>query len=411
MDKELMKKIFIGFLAIIGFLTTIKLAMIYYDSNFNPYALASFCSVSEFIDCDGVAKTTHAQFLGIPLAYWGMFLYLFIIFMLFVDKLKRITVLSFLKVFKHPLAYISALGFVSFAISMILMGVSVFEIKKLCILCVCTYILNLIIAIIATNWYARSTDQYNLSQAFWAVYKSFKVSVKDFFHAIKVRKYLISFVILVFAAVAFLTYTTLSYCFTPQIKAMKSLKEFSELETNPFKVTGNVLGDKDAPLNVDIYTDYMCPICYTSNLMDHRAAKELAGFKMVHHDLPLDMDCNKHLKAPFHEGSCRMAKYSIAAEKQGHLWDMNSELFEKQPKTEDEILKIAKAMGLDTVQLKKDAGSQETNAKLQEDIERSAQLGIDGTPAMVINGKVYSGIKPYYELKEILIKAGARERR
>ena len=39
---------------------------------------------------DGIAKTTESQFSGIPLAYWGMFLYLFITFLLFVDKLKNL---------------------------------------------------------------------------------------------------------------------------------------------------------------------------------------------------------------------------------------------------------------------------------------------------------------------------------
>ena len=80
----------------IGILTTIELAVIYYNANFDEYALSSFCSVNSFIDCDGVAKTPDSQFLGIPLAYWGMFLYLFVGIMLFADKLKNT------KVFKVP---------------------------------------------------------------------------------------------------------------------------------------------------------------------------------------------------------------------------------------------------------------------------------------------------------------------
>lgn len=412
-DKTLMKKIYIAFIALVGFIITIKLAIIYYDANFNPYALPSFCSVSELIDCDGVAKTTHSQFFGIPLAYWGMFMYLFIFFLLVVDKLKRISFLGFLRVFKHPFAYISALGFISFFISMILAGVSLFEIKKICILCFCTYILNLFIALIATNWYTREGEKPNFIKPFLAIYKSFKTSVQDFFHAIKIKKYLISFLILALMASGVLAYTSLSYCFTPQLKRMKSLNEFTKdkMETNPFKVVGNTLGDENSTVIVNIYTDFMCPICYSSNLMNHRAAKELKGFKFIHHDFPLDMECNKYLKNAFHEGSCTMAKYSIAAEDQGHLWDMNSELFEKQPKNEDEILKLAKEMGLDTIKLKKDANSEETAKRLSASIDSAAQLGIEGTPTMIINGKVYSGIKPYYELKEILINAGASERK
>ena len=50
MQKETKKKVAIGVISLIGIITTIKLAIIYYNANFNPYALASFCSINEFID-------------------------------------------------------------------------------------------------------------------------------------------------------------------------------------------------------------------------------------------------------------------------------------------------------------------------------------------------------------------------
>lgn len=397
-DKIVLKKIFIVFFAVIGILTTIKLAMIYYDANFNPYALPSFCSVNEFVDCDGVATTTHSQFLGIPLAYWGMFLYFFIIFLVFVDKLKEIKFLSFLEVFKHPLAYISALGFISFAISMVLAGVSIFEIKKICVLCVCTYFLNLIIAGIATDYEA-------------GIIGSFKLSIQDFMEALKIRKYLISLLILMLLASVVLSYTTLSYCFTPQVKRYDEIKRYIHMKSNLFKVMGNVLGDSNAKVIVYVYTDYRCPICKVYNVMIYRAAEELGGIKMVHKNLPLDSDCNKHVPKPFHKGACMLARYSLAAQNQGRFWEMNSELFDQQPKTEDDVLKMAKSMGFDTIKLRKDANSLETGKKINKDIENAIDSKVDGTPTMVINGKIYAGIKPYYELKEILIKAGAVEKK
>ena len=145
--SHLVKKIVILILTFIGFVTTIKQAIINYNANFNPYALPSFCSISNFIDCDGIAKTTESQFFGIPLAYWGLFLYSFIIMLLFAKKLKDFKLLRFLEVFKNPLDYIAALGLISFTISMILLCVSLFEIHKLCVLCAFTYILILLIAL------------------------------------------------------------------------------------------------------------------------------------------------------------------------------------------------------------------------------------------------------------------------
>lgn len=396
LNKVWLKKVFILFLAFVGFLTTIKLAFIYYEANFDKYALPSFCSISEFIDCDGVAQTIHSQFFGVPLAYWGMFFYLFIMLMVFVDKLKKFKYLRFLKVFKHPFAYICALGVISFMISVFLATLSIVEMKKICILCFFTYFLNLLIAAIA------GIDM--------GLFESFKESIQDFFRALKRPKYLAAFLVLSGIAAAVLTYTTTSYIFTPQVKYYDQVRKYADMKENPYRFSGNVMGDENAKTIVYVYTDYRCPICKAFNVMMAKAAKEVKGIKVVHKNLPLDNECNKTITTPFHIGSCMLSRYAIAAEDQGHFWEMNSVLFDKQPKvedkglTEDDVLKIAKSLGLDTSKLKKDANSAQTKERLSKDIDSAIDLKINGTPTMVINGVVYTGIKPYPELKKTLIK-------
>lgn len=400
MEKSsFIKKVLIFVLSFIGFLTTIKLAIIYYDVNFNEYALPSFCSVNEFIDCDGIAKTTESQFFGVPLAYWGMFFYIFVIILLFADKLKNIKLFKFLEVFKNPFDYISLLGIFSFCVSLILLGLSLFEINKLCILCAFTYILNLLIGLIAIDYKNGG------------IVKAFKQSVEDFLDAIKTKAYLIALIVVILFAVGGLTYTTASEVFTPQVTQQKELMGFVKAKTNKYAVKGNILGDENAPLIVYIYTDYNCPFCGAFDMMFHKAAKELSGFKVVHKNMPLDLDCNKYLKNPFHEGSCRMAKYGLAAEKQGKFWAINNKFFENHPNSDEEILKIAKDLKLDINKLQNDAYSEDINSKLMEQIDEAHRAGVDGTPAMVINGKVNVGIKPYSELKQILEDAGAKPRK
>jgi uncharacterized membrane protein len=83
--KNLLKNIALGLLMLIGFGITIYLAVVYYQANFNQFALPSGCVLNDFMDCDAVARTTESQFFGVPLAYWGMFLYLFMMMLLFVD--------------------------------------------------------------------------------------------------------------------------------------------------------------------------------------------------------------------------------------------------------------------------------------------------------------------------------------
>ncbi len=390
------KKISILMLTLVGFITTVKLAMIYYNANFNPYALSSFCSINEFIDCDGIAKTSESQFFGVPLAYWGLFLYSFITMLIFAPKLKNFKLLSFLEVFKNPLDYIAALGLISFVISMILLCISLFEIKKLCVLCACTYVINLIIALVAADW---KNGHF---------IKAFKNSVLDMFAALKIKKYLIAFGIVLLAAIGFFSWTTTSKIFTPQLKQQNPYQEFIQSRHNKYSVKGNTLGDENATVVIYAYSDYECPICCPNNIMLHKLAKEVKNLKIVHKNMPLDMECNKYLKTPFHHNACLMARYAVAAEKQGKFWEMDSLLFEKQPKNEEEILKIAKSIRLDLDKLKTDANSEETKKHIEAEIEDAASKGINGTPAMQLGKNIYIGIRPYEDLKKLVIEAGAK---
>lgn len=394
----LTKRIALTILALLGFITSIKLSIIYIDVNFNPYALSSFCSINEFIDCDGVAKTVHSQFFGIPLAFWGLFLYFVFLFFTYVDKIKNIRFLKFLEVFEHPQSYISALGFIAFFISMLLAGLSIFEIHKVCVLCFFTYFLNLFIALVALP---KGEN----------IITVIKTSFADFIKALKTPVYAVSFGILVLIAAVFLTYTTVSNVMTPQVKKYKEMQEYTKMRDNTYKVSGNVLGDPKATLVVNEYTDYQCPFCFVLNTMLHRAVSELSNLKVVHHNLPLDNACNKYMPGQMHEGSCLLAKYSIAAGKQGKYWDMNTLLFDKEFKNEDEILNAAKGIGLNIDKLKEDAHSKAVEDELLKEIETANALGIDGTPAIQINMETHVGIEPYEELKARLLKAGAKEKK
>ncbi len=384
------KNLSIGLIAFIGFITTIKLAIIYYESNYNPYALSSFCSINDLVDCDGVAKTTASQFLGIPLAYWGMFFYLFVIMLLFIDKLKNIKFLNFLSVFKRPMSYISSLGLISFVISVYLAFDSVFILHKICILCFFTYILNTLIALIATDFENGG------------FIKSIKDSFVDFINGVK--NYTVHFVTALLAAIILLTYTSTTNVFTPQVKKLKSIKTFLKMEVNPYAVSGNNLGNPNSPIRVQLYSDFACPMCFAYNIMIHKAVKELGNVYIEPHNLPLDRECNKYLRKQVHKNGCRYAKYAVAAKNQGKYWDMSTLLFEHHPKNDEEAVQLAQKIGLNIDRFKQDIQSKETMKKITDDIDYAVSQGVIATPTIVIDGERYLGIKPYYELKELIKK-------
>ena len=377
------KKLTVQILALIGLALSIKLACIYYVANYEKYALSSFCSISEFVDCDGAARSTVSQFWGIPLAYWGIFFYITILFLTIVDKLKGIRFLKFLEVFKNPMSYIAVLGTIAFTVSMVLAGLSIFKIHKLCILCVITYFIDLIIALVA---FSRN---------------SIIDTFRDFIDGAK--KYTKTFIVLVILAASFLCYSGITYNFVPHIKKSKSIMKYRKMTYNPYRVNGNQLGPENADVVIELYSDFVCPLCYIHNIMLHQAVSEFSNVKVVHHNFPFDKECNPYISVNMHPGACFMSKAAIAARNQGNYWGMSSMLYENQPYNEADVWKIASELGLNAEKLQQDMNSPKTMDEIETELKKAQDLGLDATPTMFVNGEKIVGVKPYYELKEILL--------
>lgn len=386
----------------IALAVTVDLAFIYYQANFNQYALPSFCSVSDFIDCDGVARTTESQFFGIPLAYWGLFLYSFILMLLCVDVLKKVPFLKFLEVFKNKFHYIASLGIISFSLSMVLLFVSLFGIHKICVMCAVTYVLNLAIGLVAVK---------GIEGGFKGAIKQ---SWQDFTQALKPIPYRVAFIVVMLFACGFLGWAYTSAKFSPALKFSREYGEFTKATHNKYAVKGNLLGSdaKDAVV-LEIYSDYMCPMCYACNIMLHKLVTEFSNLRIEHHSMPLDTKCNKYLKQEFHHGSCIMAQYAEAAHMQNKFWEVNSLFFEKKPRTEKEVINLLTEsdFGLDMEKLKKDAHSIEVKNIIRKDIDYAVENKQIGTPSMKMGDDFEMGVQGYHELKKWAIKHGAKPKR
>ena len=379
-------------LTFLGILCCIELGIVYYNANFNLYAEPSFCSMSEFIDCDSVAESSKAVFLGVPLTYWGMFLYLFILMLLNIDFLSKIKLKSreifwFLKVFKNPYSYISVLGLISFVISMCLAIISIFQIQKICILCFVTYFINLAIGLAATDFQNGG------------IKKSLTDSICDFVSGIKEAT--VPFLVAIIIGGIFLGYTTIEMPFASR---KQSIKHYMFMKHNPYKISGNILGNPNGKIKVHLYSDFVCPVCYSYNIMLHKLVKENKDVLVIHHNFPLDKECNPYLEKQMHKRAGQMARYSIGAELQGKYWDMATLLYERQPKNEDEAINLAKEIGLDIEKFKADINSKQTHDRIRKEIDDAISIGLDGTPNIIIDGNRYFGAKSYYELKEIIQK-------
>lgn len=372
-------------LVLIGIALCVELSYVFYKTNFLTDYAPSFCAMSDFIDCDGVAKTPYSLSLGVPNSLWGMFLYLIILMLLFVDKIQNKFKNTIFDVFENPRSYIATLGMLSFGVSIILACISIFKIEKICTLCFCTYFVNFFIAVTA-----KGEKGY---------LKDFITTIKDFIKGAK--KYFVLFIIVLIGFISALIYFDNSTIFSPYLKRQKQQKEFFEATVNKYAVKGNVLGKENAPVVINVYSDYNCPFCRVVNIMVHKAAKS-ENIIVNEINYPLNTACNKTIGMTLggHEAACIYSQYALAAKKQGKFWGVANILFDKQPRSLEHLITELKKANIimDYEQLLKDANSEEIKNELQKDIQLTKDRGVYATPTIEINGEINMGAIPYDEL-------------
>ncbi len=389
------KRISIILLCLIGLALSVELCLVYYSANFLESAKPSICAINDMFDCDSVARTQYSQFLGVPLAAWGIILYLFVLFLTFSDKLQKIKFFSILKVFKNPASYIFCISLLSFCISMTLAGISIFKINSVCIFCLMTYCIDLIIALVAKDWGHG---------ILWEL----KNSIKDFIDAIKnkLNAFLFLIIVLIFAGILY--YTNSKHIFTPQIiKQNEMLNAFKSYEKY---ANGYKLGPDNADVVIHEYIDFNCGGCFMANLYLHRIISEFENVQVIQHNVPLDKTCNHNMKIDGHKNSCLKSRYALAAEKQNKYWRMADILFAETPEDEKTIIEKARLANFDVKKLKHDANSEAIKKELEDSILEADSKEVNGTPTLFINMKKHLGIGSYPDFKALITEQGGKEK-
>ncbi len=141
--------------------------------------------------------------------------------------------------------------------------------------------------------------------------------------------------------------------------------------------TGNPKGD----VTVVEFFDYNCGYCKRA-LPDLQALlKTDKNLRLVLRDMPI-----------LSPTSVTASQWALAANKQGKYFEYHVALMNHNGPKDDSVLeKLAKDVGLNVEQLKKDAVSQDIAKTIQEDMTVAEDIGIHGTPAFIVNGQLYPG--------------------
>lgn len=157
----------------------------------------------------------------------------------------------------------------------------------------------------------------------------------------------------------------------------------------------SIKGYKEAPILIAVYSDYQCPYCVgLESLLQQVLEKYPREVKLVFKNYPLD----------FHHMARKAAAAALAAHDQGKFWQFHTKLFENSSSlNDDKIQAIARELKLNMSRFNKKMQDPGIQQVISSDMVEARENGVNGTPAIYINGKQLKD--PSFIEIEKLIKA------
>lgn len=160
------------------------------------------------------------------------------------------------------------------------------------------------------------------------------------------------------------------------------------------------VGKADAPVVMVEFTDYSCPMCTKFAHETEAGLQELVDngtLRIEYRDLVIFQQYGSDIAAAGGWAAAEQGKHS---EYRKAVWDAA----QGHPTyTVESVVELAKAAGVpDLDKFRATLESPETKAKVQAESEHAGEVGIRGTPFMMINDSVVSGAYPLdYVLRTI----------
>ena len=162
-------------------------------------------------------------------------------------------------------------------------------------------------------------------------------------------------------------------------------------------------GPATAPVTIVKFEDFHCPHC---KRFQATLAKILSRYgdkvKLVHRDFPVDR---------LHPQARKAHEAARCAHDQGKFWAYHDALYANAPKAGPAQLKAyAREVGLDLAAFERCLTGGTLQDAVQKDVEEGISLGVSGTPAFFINGRMLSGAKTLESFVRVIEEELARAR-
>jgi uncharacterized membrane protein len=321
-----------------GLALAVWLEVVHYRAYTAPLA-STFCSVGENLDCQSVALSRYSMFLGVPMPIWGIAGFL----SLLIAARQRSRWLL-------PLSAVAALA------SVVLLGISLFSIGSLCLLCEGVHLLSVVLLVLA--WKARKTEQVPLGD-------------RD----------------------------TLLSTFGPSLGLVLGVMFFQQPYWGAFGWKGDVpfphgktaegypwIGAENPKLVLHEFTDYACPHCKVASSQTLKSvAANPKDLRIVRRQYPR-MACPKGDNT-----ACHLVRLAYCAEEQGKFWKADRWLFEHAGgRHEVDPGAAARDIEIDEAKLRACMVRDDIYQRAEEESRAARKKRVAGTPYYIVGDKTVS---------------------
>jgi protein-disulfide isomerase len=173
-------------------------------------------------------------------------------------------------------------------------------------------------------------------------------------------------------------------------------------------------GAADNAVRLVVFSSFQCPGCQVfAHVLQHLDERFAGRLTTVFKHFPLGKACNPLLPFDLQPRSCAAAEAAEAANRLHAFWRFHDSIFGGSLEaSEGELQTMATNSGLALEQWNIERARPAVREKIHRDIELARRLGVDGTPAVFLNGRKVSdlGLANLETLirKELAMRASAR---
>jgi protein-disulfide isomerase/uncharacterized membrane protein len=341
----------------------------------------SFCAISETINCDVVNASSYSEFLGVPIAWWGLCFYLLVGGMALVgarskkDRRSTVAIAWFLTF--GSLAYSAYLAYIAGAV----LGVW-------CIECLTMYAVN--IALFLFLFAALRVRVAEIPRFFADYLRAVFGKPSNLGFAPRLLPNAVAGLLVFLIGWGAIAAISSGGKARPDEATLGekltafSMQSLYTIEPNP---EWPVWGNPKAPVTIVEFSEFQCPFCRVAAFSVKPYLQEFRNdIRFYFVNYPLDNACNDSMPGPMHAFACSAAKAGICAQKLGDFWGFHDDLFRNQQKLSQElILSLADKRGWNRDEFAACIASPETDKRVKADLAAARKIYVSGTPTIFLN--------------------------